>query len=460
MRSLPAVARSRVTSLALRCLIGVCLANFVAPQPSFALIKLEWDCKNQETGDTCMRHGGLKSIYIFDEIEFADADAIARIDNTLYVDQAFPKIYINSPGGNVAAGQQIGRILRRRKASIEGKNYYFPTRPARCDSSCVFIAAGAVDRQFDEIGVHRSFAMKATSPCKIERAELSDGDVDQHFEFYREMGLPEQFREYAVTTPSREVTEFYHDPEIPDDEQMIVKFGFHMHPNEPGHPVMFDKTGEPRFSKTVSDLETAANEGNAKAAATLGRIYQKGKRGLSTDMPKAVNWYERAGALGEDTALHALGVIYDNGIGVKKDLRRAADYYQQAASHGLAASQNNLGWMYYKGDGVPRDYGLAIYWLTRSADQGEGFAYGSIGEMTLHGRGFPRDNIEAYKWLYLAEQNMPTGKSWDLNHAMLKKLKGEMTVDQVYTAELRASNWRPLKMADHRMADKCLVEKD
>jgi hypothetical protein len=406
-----------------------------------------------------MRHGGLKSIYIFDQITFDDADTIATIDNTLYVDQPFPKVYINSHGGRVTAAERIGRVLRRRKASIEGKNFFSPDKPAYCESACVIIAAGAVDRQFDQIGVHRPFTMKPTTDCKMERQDLPEERVSLYMDFFNEMGLPLAFREYAEQTPSREITQFIYDPDRPDAEQKIVQFGFHMHPNPPDHPKMFNENVPVRSEKTIDDLERAANEGDIPAARTLARIFQNGERGQKRDMAKTIKWREKAGQLGDDISLHALGVMFLNGFGVKQDYKRAAGYYAQAAERGFAGSQNNLGWMYYNGDGVKKDYGLAIYWLTRSAEQGEGFAYSSIGHMTLKGHGFPQDDLEAYKWLYLADLNMPSGPARDRNHKMLVTLKRRMPPDQVYLAELKANQWVPLKATDHPMRDKCWDEK-
>ena len=52
----------------------------------------------------------------------------------------------------MTAAIEIGRILRSRKASIEGRDVFFPDRLAMCNSACVSLAAGAIERQFDEVG--------------------------------------------------------------------------------------------------------------------------------------------------------------------------------------------------------------------------------------------------------------------------------------------------------------------
>src|SRR3978361_752506 len=59
---------------------------------------------------------------------------------------------INSRGGSVAAAIAIGRMFRRENAWI-GVN-------GVCFSACVFMLAGAVDRQtgkLDQVGIHRPY---------------------------------------------------------------------------------------------------------------------------------------------------------------------------------------------------------------------------------------------------------------------------------------------------------------
>ena len=52
---------------------------------------------------------------------------------------------------------------------------------------------------------------------------------------------------------------------------------------------------------------------------------------------------------------HDLGVMYEEGRGVKQDYAEAAKWYRRAADQGYGYSQNNLGWMYATGRGVPKD---------------------------------------------------------------------------------------------------------
>jgi hypothetical protein len=433
----------------------IALMVLIHSQPAQALIKLEYSCDALGGEGTCLQNGGLTSIYIFDEITDDDANKMASIDNMMFIDQAFPKVYINSHGGLLSAGQKIGRILRRRKASIEGKDFYFPSRPALCSSSCVFIAAGAVDRQFDHIGVHLPHYTKVNQSCKTEQSPIPEHVAQLDMNYFKEMGFSEKFIEYSLNTSFDQLTEFFYDPQTPDDEQLIVQFGFHMHKNSSDRPSMFSKDGEIRNSNSIIVLENAVKEGNVKAAIQLSKIYSILTQTEAKYSNDAIKWHAKAGEMGDAISYHNLGVMLSNGIGTKKDIVSANKFYMKAALMGYAGSQNNLGWSYYKGTGIKKNLSLAIYWLTRSADQGEPFAYGSIGQMTYYGHGFPFDKIEAVKWLTLADEQMPEGETRNENHALLQKLKNTMNEDDVVSGTNLARSWLPLKQSKSLMGEKC-----
>ncbi|WP_277600823.1 tetratricopeptide repeat protein [Eikenella corrodens] len=50
---------------------------------------------------------------------------------------------------------------------------------------------------------------------------------------------------------------------------------------------------------------------------------------------------------GNADAQYNLGVMYDNGQGVRQDYAEAARWYRKAAEQGYAKAQYNLGSMYY-----------------------------------------------------------------------------------------------------------------
>jgi len=65
-------------------------------------------------------------------------------------------------------------------------------------------------------------------------------------------------------------------------------------------------------------------------------------------------------------AQNNLGVMYQNGRGVRQDDSQAVRWYRKAAEQGYASAQNNLGLMYVNGEGVPQ----AVKWFRKAAEQG------------------------------------------------------------------------------------------
>ncbi|WP_368656011.1 hypothetical protein [Testudinibacter aquarius] len=55
---------------------------------------------------------------------------------------------------------------------------------------------------------------------------------------------------------------------------------------------------------------------------------------MKKDYARAKSYYEQAAAQGDPNAVHNLGVLYVQGLGVKLDYARAKSYYEQAAAQG------------------------------------------------------------------------------------------------------------------------------
>jgi len=69
---------------------------------------------------------------------------------------------------------------------------------------------------------------------------------------------------------------------------------------------------------------------------------------------EAVRWLQAAAQQENAVAQYSLGVMYIEGLGVKRDPAIAADS-PQAADQGHASAQYNLGLMLAQGDGVPQN---------------------------------------------------------------------------------------------------------
>lgn len=106
--------------------------------------------------------------------------------------------FLNSPGGNLLAGLEIGRLLRK-----HGLSTYIRRRvptgdlPGQCLSACVYAFVGGYFRYFgndDILGVHR-FSRGASSPRDLDIAQIVSGSI---IAYLTEMGVDVQF--FHLTT--------------------------------------------------------------------------------------------------------------------------------------------------------------------------------------------------------------------------------------------------------------------
>ena len=121
----------------------------------------------------------------------------------------------------------------------------------------------------------------------------------------------------------------------------------------------------PNFKKMLQ----AAEQGNVDAQFNLGVMYDNG-RGVRQDYAQAVQWYRKAAEQGDADAQYVLGVMYDNGQGVRQDYTQAVQWYRKAAEQGDAQAQLALGLRYATGQGVRQDIVIAKEWFGKACDNG------------------------------------------------------------------------------------------
>ncbi|WP_118808409.1 tetratricopeptide repeat protein [Haemophilus haemolyticus] len=93
--------------------------------------------------------------------------------------------------------------------------------------------------------------------------------------------------------------------------------------------------------------------------------YEKG------DYKTALNLWLPLAQQGNMNAQYNLGLMYENGNGVKQSDFEAVKWYRKAAEQGESSSQFNLGVKYYKGEGVKQDKIQAKKWFGKACDNGE-----------------------------------------------------------------------------------------
>lgn len=116
-------------------------------------------------------------------------------------------------------------------------------------------------------------------------------------------------------------------------------------------------------------LRRGAKESDPDALHRLGVMYDEGW-GVKLDPKRAHELYEKAGEQDHTAVLFCLGYNYMEGSGVTKDLQQARRFYERTVEVGGTQSLVNLGRMYEDGLGGDRDIQKAADMYKRAADEG------------------------------------------------------------------------------------------
>ena len=115
----------------------------------------------------------------------------------------------------------------------------------------------------------------------------------------------------------------------------------------------------------AAELVTRARNGDTDAMSAVGSCFS-----ILGNYSVAYQWYKKAANLGNAEALNNLGVMYNNGEGVKKNYIIAFKFFEKAANLGCATAMLNLFNMYFGGYGVEKNHTKGKYWLEKAANLG------------------------------------------------------------------------------------------
>lgn len=431
----------------------VAFSSFVSAT-AFGGVLMVPDCRKAEDPVSCIASGKVDQIYIFDKIGRQDFDLIAFISTQLPINKPFPKVILNSDGGSITPAIGIGRILRWRNASVETHDIFSPDKTPMCYSACVIVAAGAVDRNLDTIGLHSGYIKNRIKGENYEYEELDSETNGILADYYKEMGINPEVLEISKNTPFKEMKYFDFILEKPLADQKIHQLGFRMRGSDARDVARLGLRSQHNRESTGS-LDDLASKNDPDAQYLLGYNLLHGLGGWKKSNYRGLAWLNKAADQNNTGALHTLATTYAFGYaGVEIDKKKAVEYYIRAAKLGYAASQNNLAWSYYQGDGVDKNIYEAIYWATKATERGDYFSYGSLGAIRLDTDVFVRDDVETYKWLRLGTSLMPEGTAKQGDLKKLEEVKARMTPEQIQKAEELVRNWKPLEQSINQMRDK------
>ncbi len=146
-----------------------------------------------------------------------------------------------------------------------------------------------------------------------------------------------------------------------------------------------------------------------------------------------------------------LGMLYEQGKGVKKDHPLAAKWHTRAAKAGLADAQFALGYLLEKGTASGTildtpDFVNAVHWYSRAANQGFGPAQQNLAQLFMKGQGTTQDLVQAYKWFALAGRN---AKAYQMPLSSKARFKKELS-EKEWAAKLNHDE--KLKETEKNMA--------
>ena len=188
-------------------------------------------------------------------------------------------------------------------------------------------------------------------------------------------------------------------------------------------------------AEALATLHSKAENGDAKAQCTLGKIYQGNQvyppPVMKRNYDESVRWYLMAAKQGDIEAENALGWLYHFGNNGKQDDAEAMKWFRKAAEQGDEKAPASIGAMYLNGWGVKQDYAEAVKWMRVAGDLGNRQEGVLLGDMYEKGQNIPLDIVQAYLWYSVG------GLGWKL-----VDLSKKMTPEQKAAAQSLASEWQ------------------
>nr|WP_315083132.1 tetratricopeptide repeat protein [uncultured Campylobacter sp.] len=131
----------------------------------------------------------------------------------------------------------------------------------------------------------------------------------------------------------------------------------------------------------IEYLDKECESGDSPICVGLGDSYLFGfgNSGLNKDYKKAKFYFEKVckedkNIKQDEYSLEAclnLGLMYQDGFGVKPNYKKAFELYSIACDGGLTGACSNIGFMYEKGQGVQRDIVKGAAYYRRACDKGD-----------------------------------------------------------------------------------------
>ena len=161
-------------------------------------------------------------------------------------------------------------------------------------------------------------------------------------------------------------------------------------------------THESLTDRELIDYFTSkANEGDADAAYTLGRLSELSV-GSGFDPSKVYGAYKRAAEMGSIYGRHALALCILNGCGVTRNREEGVSMLRELADEGLPEAVASLAKCYEYGTGVEKDQKMAFDLYEKMVDLGSALGMYHMGRCYMDGVGVEKDANYSYCWYVMA----------------------------------------------------------
>jgi len=200
-------------------------------------------------------------------------------------------------------------------------------------------------------------------------------------------------------------------------------------------PPAFADDAEALFSQILG----LAEKGNPEAQYHAGMMYHNGM-GVRKNPAKAFEWFRKSAAGKAPLAEYKLGRFYDGqgeGI-VKQDPAKALEHKLKAAKAGYMLAQHDVAALYME----QKNNAEAFKWVKAAADQGNPMSLYNVSMFYNEGLGTAKNPAEAYHYFKLA-QLAARGEVNGNAKSALDKLAKDMTAEQRAAADKRVKEWKP-----------------
>ena len=165
------------------------------------------------------------------------------------------------------------------------------------------------------------------------------------------------------------------------------------------------------LAEAAECFRKGAEMGSTRSQVNYGLALLNG-RGVPANEAEGLKWIDKAASQGQPHAVYVQGLFFFHGTsGHPQDYAKALPLLQMAAESDHAAAENTLGVMHEQGFGVKMDLAKAEEWYRKAAEQGEPKAMSSLGQLLGPDGPDASKHVEAMKWLLLAHKaNDPSAR--------------------------------------------------